>query len=142
MPLVQRNVTSESGVRVKFEAWWHFMVLLGPNLHHHVESVVLPFLRFCYGQSEASVKTEVREGKQSPGTPSSPAKKHSALEKLCLDAVLQLVAPRPLDPALPRPTLATLPAPALLPLQVAGHSEEVRIIYLNGAFLMKPCCCS
>ena len=45
MPLVQRNVTSESEVKSKLECWWHLIVLLGPNIQHHIEAVVLPFLR-------------------------------------------------------------------------------------------------
>ena len=99
-PLIQKNVTSESGVKVKFEAWWHMIVLLGPSVHHYLEVVVLPFLAFCYGP-----KLDSKGGgtpQKSPGTPQTPAKSHSGLERLCLDALVQLFCARPLSDSLPR----------------------------------------
>ena len=43
MPLVQRNVTKESDVKIKLEVWWHFIGLLQPNIHHYVEDVFCLF---------------------------------------------------------------------------------------------------
>ena len=116
-PLTQKNVSSESGVKVKFQAWWHLIVLLGPNVSHYLEEVVLPFLGFCYGP-KLDGKAEGASQK-SPGTPLSPAKSHSALERLCLDGLVQLFCPRPLSDSLPRSSLSgSIPGPAFQPLQV------------------------
>ena len=138
MPLVQRNVTKESDVKIKLEVWWHFICLLKPNIHHYVEDVILPFLRFCYGLNSNASKQDTNP--KSPSTPLSPAKQHSALEKLCLDALVQLVSVRPLAPVLPRPLLTPLPlsAPALLPLQVSCHAEELLFFVLEAMRHLKP----
>lgn len=128
MPLVQRNVTKESDIKIKLEVWWHFIGLLQPNIHHYVEDVILPFLRFCYGQNNNTSKSD--NNPKSPGTPLSPAKKHSALEKLCLDALVQLLVPRPL--------LTPLQAPPILPLQASCHAEELLFFVLGAMRHLKP----
>jgi hypothetical protein len=39
---------TEEQIRTKFTAWWHYLGLFKENLASNVESVVLPFLQFCY----------------------------------------------------------------------------------------------
>ena len=136
-PLIQKNVSSESGVKVKFQAWWHLIVLLGPNINHYLEVVVLPFLGFCYGP-KLDGKAEGASQK-SPGTPLSPAKSHSALERLCLDALVQLFCPRPLSDCLPRSSLSgSLSAPAFQSLQLAVHAEDVLFCLVEATRCVKP----
>ena len=131
MPLVQRNVTKEADVKIKLGVWWHFISLLKPSIHRHVDEVILPFLRFCYGQNaNASSKQDTAK---SPSTPLSPAKQHSALEKLCLDALVQLICVRSLDSTLPRPSLEplTLSAPAFLPYQARKIKRREKLYCLH-----------
>ena len=136
-PMVRHRVDTEAGIKVKFETWWYFLVLLGPHLHHHLQTVVLPFLRFCYGPSDPS-KVDNQPGK-SPGTPSTPAKKFSALDKLILDALIQLFGCRPLDPSLPRSSLSSsLSSSAFLPMQVAVHADEVLFTVMEATKHVKP----
>ena len=136
-PLIQKNVSSESGMKVKLEAWWHLIVLLGPNVHNYSELVVLPFLGFCYGP-----KVDARGGgtpQKSPSTPLSPAKSHSALERLCLEALVQLFCVRPLSESLPRPSLTgSLAAPGFQALQVAAHAEEILFSLVEATRGVKP----
>ena len=143
MPLVQRNVSSEAGVRVKFDAWWHFIVLLGPsNMGATMETVVMPFMRFCYGQSELRVKEQQEKSRQegkSPGTPLSPAKNHSALEKLCLDALIQLLCPRPLHSIIPKPSLSeTITETAITPALLCEHLDDILFSVREATRLVKP----
>ena len=64
----------------KFTAWWHLIQLLGPNNHLHLDTVVLTFLKFCYGpKSDFTNSPDIA----SPATPLSPVKKHSSMEKPC-----------------------------------------------------------
>ena len=138
-PLTQKNVTTESGVKVKFQAWWHLIVLLGPSVHQYLEVVLIPFLGFCYGPKLEGSKGGGGTPGKSPGTPLSPAKSHSALERLCLDALVQLFCSRPLSDNLPRSTLSGyLSAPAFQPLQVAVHAEDVLYCLVEATRSVKP----
>ena len=79
-PLQVNNAKTESTLRQKFTAWWHLIQLLGPNNHLHLDTVVLTFLKFCYGpKSDFTNSPDIA----SPATPLSPVKKHSSMEKPC-----------------------------------------------------------
>ena len=58
---------------------------------------------------------------------------------MCLDALIQLVAIRPLDQSLPKSPLSqSLSSTAFLPLQVSVHSEDVLFAVLEATRLVKP----
>ena len=85
-PFTIKNVKTESGYRSKLEAWWHLIHLLGEDAAQFGPTVVVPFLSFCF-----ITKTAGGEGrKEGMGTPQSPAKRHSVLAKLCLEALVQV----------------------------------------------------
>ena len=76
---------AESTYRVRFEAWYELMYLLGKNIKHHALDVVKEFLIFCYGPKS---KPEAKTGSPShtsllstPTKPMSPVKKFSGLER-------------------------------------------------------------
>lgn len=108
------------------------------------------FLQFCYGphpsaesrQGSTSSPSRGPQGLNSPsrgpqglnspcrpplGSPSvplSPVKKFSGLERVCLDALVQLFGPRPLPQGLSRSTLSVsrqLTEVAVTPQQVSRH---------------------
>ena len=70
----------EEHIRVKFQAWWHFIGLLGPKIRQQVDSIIIPFLNFCFTASY---------GSSSPD--SSPAKKYDSLRPLFLEATAILI---------------------------------------------------
>ena len=85
-PLQVNNAKTESTLRQKFTAWWHLIQLLGPNNHLHLDTVVLTFLKFCYGPKSDftnSLDNPKTPDIASPATPLSPVKKHSSMEKPC-----------------------------------------------------------
>ena len=42
---------TEEQVQLKFDAWWYYFGLLGPSLENQIESVVIPFLKFCFSST-------------------------------------------------------------------------------------------
>merc|ERR1711981_1407057 len=65
-PLVGHLIhRKEEHIRVKFQAWWHLIGLLGNQIRKQVETVVMPFLNFCYLANSPGSSPE-----------SSPAKKY------------------------------------------------------------------
>ena len=138
-PLLNKNVTTESEVRVKLECWWHFIVVLGHHITNNMDTVVMPFIRFCYGQSEKSRAAQLAKNPKSPGTPLSPAKNHSALEKLCLDALIQLLCPRPLHATLPRTSLSeTLSELLITPNMLVDHMDDILFSVREATRLLRP----
>ena len=84
-PFTIKNVKTESGYRSKLESWWHLIHLLGEDISQFGPTVVVPFLSFCF------ITKAGTEGKKEVGsTPQSPAKRHSMLSKLCLEALVQV----------------------------------------------------
>lgn len=85
-PFTIKNVKTESGYRSKLEAWWHLIYLLGEDATQFGLTVVVPFLSFCF------ITKAGGEGRKegTAGTPQSPAKRHSVLAKLCLEALVQV----------------------------------------------------
>lgn len=71
---------TEDQIQLKFDAWWHYFGLLGPALKTQVESVIIPFLQFCFSS------TVNDNSSKNNGEPQSPAKKFSSLRKKCLEA--------------------------------------------------------
>ena len=84
-PFTIKNVKTESGYRSKLEAWWHLIYLLGEDATQFGPAVVVPFLSFCF-----ITKAGGEGRKEGAGTPQSPAKRHSVLAKLCLEALVQV----------------------------------------------------
>ena len=131
-PFLINNARSEASLKVKFTAWWHLISLLGPDDPAVTETILIPFLRFCYGPA-------VQPGSSpgTPGTPSSPARRHSALERLCLEAVLQVVAGRPGDlPA--SPLSSQLAGPALPGLQFVTHFRPLLHAVTEASQVVNP----
>ena len=131
-PFLLNNARSEASLKVKFTAWWHLISLLGPDDSAVTEPVIIPFLRFCYGPA-------VQPGSSpgTPSTPSSPARRHSALERLCLEAVLQVVAGRPGDlPA--SPLSSQLPGPAFPGLQFVTHFRPLMHAVTEASQVVNP----
>ena len=62
-------------------AWWHFIGLLGDNIHKQMSSVVLPFLKFCYSSTVTTNTNDLSQPKKSP------VKTYSSLEILYLEAI-------------------------------------------------------
>ena len=83
----------------KLKTWWHLINRLGADAAGQMDSVVVPFIRFCYGNPASSSSSSSSPSKpatpaksaQSPLTPSSPVKKYGSMPPLCLDAVAQLL---------------------------------------------------
>ena len=75
----------------------------------------------------------------SPVTPISPVKKHSSMEKPCLDALVQILASRPLSSSLPKSLLSgSLPSPAFTPELAVEHAEQIFHAVLEATSLVKP----
>ena len=87
-PFTIKNVKTESGYRSKLEAWWHLIHLLGEDASQFGPTVIVPFLSFCFITKTAGGGEGRKEG---AGTPQSPAKRHSVLAKLCLEALEQVI---------------------------------------------------
>ena len=85
-PFTIKNVKTESGYRSKLEAWWHLIFLLGEDATQFGATVVVPFLSFCFITKAGGGGGDIRK----EGTPQSPAKTHSVLAKLCLEALVQV----------------------------------------------------
>ena len=130
------NAKTEGCLKAKFLAWWHLLSLLGEDIGQHLDTVLLPFLKFCYGSPEDQAAPPTSP--HSPATPQSPVKKHSALARLALEALVQLLARRPLDQALPRPELAALPCPAFSPLQLCQNADKVLHAVQEATALLSP----
>ena len=73
---------TEEQVQLKFDAWWYYFGLLGQSLESQIESVVIPFLKFCF----SSTVSEATGGSKASKEPQSPAKKYSSLRKKCVEA--------------------------------------------------------
>ena len=84
-PFTIKNVKTESGYRSKLESWWHLIHLLGEDISQFGPTVVVPFLSFCF-----ITKAGTGGRKEVGSTPQSPAKRHSMLSKLCLEALVQV----------------------------------------------------
>ena len=135
------NSYSEAAVTQKFNAWWHLIFLLGPNVSVFCDIVLVPFLRFCYGPKYSSkCPSDVLNDKdQSPMTPLSPAKKYSGLDKLCLDALVQLFASRPLSTAIPKTHLSgSLKNTVFTYDSAMGNAEVIFHALLEATALTKP----
>ncbi len=78
----------------KFNAWWHYIQALGINMPKNVDTVVIPFFKFCYGRSG---DTGSSSGQQSP------VKKFATMSTQCLEAFCHL-----LNCPVERPSLAPL----------------------------------
>jgi len=140
-PLQVNNAKSESTLKQKFTAWWHLIQLLGSNNHLHLETVVLPFLKFCYGPKSdfSSALDTSRPDITSPNTPLSPVKKHSSMEKPCLDALVQIISARPLSSGLPKSLLnGILPVPVFTSDQVVEYADQIFHAVLEATSLVKP----
>ena len=100
------SVNREPLANAKLKTWWHLINRLEANSVSQMESVVMPFIRFCYGNPPSSASCSSSPGKaataakspddaaaaaKSPLTPSSPVKKYGSMPPLCLDAVAQLL---------------------------------------------------
>jgi len=140
-PLQVNNAKTEATLRQKFTAWWHLIQLLGSNNNLHLDTVILPFLKFCYGPKSDFTSTidNPRTDANSPATPLSPVKKHSSMEKPCLDALVQILASRPLSSSLPKSLLSgSLPNPAFNSDQVVDHADLIFHAVLEATSLVKP----
>ena len=62
---------TEEQVQLKFDAWWYYFGLLGPALENQIESVVIPFLKFCFSSTVSEANGTSKPTKE----PQSPAKK-------------------------------------------------------------------
>ena len=53
MLIIQGSISNrtEEQVQLKFDAWWHYFGLLGSTLENQIESVVIPFLKFCFSST-------------------------------------------------------------------------------------------
>lgn len=74
---------TEEQVQLKFDAWWYYFGLLGPSLENQIESVVIPFLKFCFSSTVSEATGGAKGGSKEP---QSPAKKYSSLRKKCVEA--------------------------------------------------------
>jgi len=139
-PLTVNNAKAESTTLQKFSAWWHLIYLLGSNNHLHLDTVILPFLKFCYGhKSEFTKEEEAPTDPNSPATPLSPVKKHSSMEKPCLDALVQILASRPLNSSLPKSVLTgALACPAFTSDLAIVHADQILHALLEATSLVKP----
>ena len=139
-PLTVNNAKAESTTLQKFSAWWHLIYLLGSNNHLHLDAVVLPFLKFCYGhKTEFTKEEEPVVDPNSPATPISPVKKHSSMEKPCLDALVQMLASRPLNSSLPKTVLTgALTCPAFTSVSATVHADQILHALLEATSLVKP----
>jgi len=139
-PLTVNNAKAESTTLQKFSAWWHLIYLLGSNNHLHLDTVILPFLKFCYGhKSEFTKEEEPQTDPNSPATPLSPVKKHSSMEKPCLDALVQILASRPLNSSLPKSVLTgALTCPAFTSDLALVHADQILHALLEATSLVKP----
>jgi hypothetical protein len=87
----------------KLGTWWHLMTKLGGKCHDHLDTVVVPFLHFCYGRPTANEFAHQngtcgtpdtlngKGGSNVPTPPSSPVKKYTSMPPLCLDALAQIL---------------------------------------------------
>jgi len=140
-PLQVNNAKTESTLRQKFTAWWHLVQLLGSNNYLHLETVILPFLKFCYGPKSDFINAldNPKIDPNSPATPLSPAKKHSSMEKPCLDALVQILASRPLSSSLPKSLLSgSLPSPAFTEDLAVMHADQIFHAVLEATSMVKP----
>ena len=131
-PFTIKNVKTEGGYRSKLEAWWHLIYLLGEDAPQFGQTVVVPFLSFCFITKSGG---EVR--KDGAGTPQSPAKRHSVLAKLCLESLVQIVGLRPLGPVLPS-CMPQLTCSALSPLQQCESASIVVTAALEALSTVNP----
>ena len=94
------SVNKEPLANAKMKTWWHLINRLGAESASQMESVVVPFIRFCYGNppssstssatgEAAATPSKSSDEAKSPMTPSSPVKKYGSMPPLCLDAVAQ-----------------------------------------------------
>jgi hypothetical protein len=140
-PPTVNNSKAESTVRQKFLAWWHLIQLLGANNSQHLDTVVLPFLRFCYGSKTefSTIEEKTVLDPTSPATPMSPVKRHSSMEKPCLDALVQFFSSRPLSSSIPKSLLVgSLPCPVFTADLAVVHAEDILHAVLEATSLVKP----
>ena len=84
--------------------WWHFICQLKHNATCHLDTVIIPFIHFCFGKSshqEEEQRPEQDLGGPEDSTPKkgnrksftlySPVKRYSSIPPLCLDAFAQLL---------------------------------------------------
>ncbi len=80
---------NEPLVRVKLHVWWHLLLKLDNNAVNHVNTVVIPFLEFCYGGPQGQMCSSKSPAKTK--MPSSPIKKFNSLSSICLDAFVLIL---------------------------------------------------
>lgn len=105
-------MNKEPLANAKLKTWWHLINRLGVDSASQMDSVVVPFIRFCYGNpppspsgspgkaaaTPAKSPDAAADAAKSPLTPSSPVKKYGSMPPLCLDAVAQLLNCHDKDP--------------------------------------------
>ena len=64
------SVNREPLADAKLKTWWHLINRLGADSASQMESVVVPFIRFCYGNPASSSSSS----SSSPSKPATPAK--------------------------------------------------------------------
>jgi len=143
----------ETTYRLRIECWMELMFLLGKNITFHGQDLVKEFLVFCFGQE--SRLDESKDSTASPSRPGftptkamTPAKKFASLERVCLDALVQLFGSRPFSSALPKSCFKhqLFPSQPVLPneFKVMSHlvfdaleNMTVNVRYTNRSEVLK-----
>jgi len=94
----------------KFDTWWHYLRALGPSAPTLVDSVIVPFVEFCYGQAN-----EAQRGQPQ----ASPVKRYASLTVRSLEALAHLLGGRVDRPALA--PLDDLDGPLLSAKALSAH---------------------
>ncbi|XP_038215854.1 telomere-associated protein RIF1 [Zerene cesonia] len=62
IPLVSNNAKVEETALAKFDTWWHFIVKFHTIMPQFSDTVLLPFLQFCFGKPVVSNKPTIIPG--------------------------------------------------------------------------------
>ncbi len=100
--------------QAKFSTWWHYIQAMGINAPKNADSVVVPFLEFCYGRAGVA--------SSSANPPISPVKKFAPMTSQILEAFAHV-----LNCEVQNPTLAPLEVKESLisPETLSKHHDAV-----------------